>query len=602
VRHLSARARDERGFTMVTVMGVAFCVTLLSIAALSAAQGDLRPGGHDRARKVAYAAAEAGVQNYLFHLGQDPNYWAKCTTGAQPHAVNDAWNGTSPAVDPRRWTTLSGGSARYTIELQPANGSSACSTSNPDSSMIDASSGTFKIRSTGQDLATRTKRSIVATFKRRSFLDYLYFTDKETRAPGLYGMNVPSRLTRDKGASGLDLIGWARAKCDRYWGTDPSLGNRGGQAYDGQFQKSDGTWEDISTAGPLTCNEQEFKAGDVIAGPVHTNDQMLIDCASPAPQFGDSIDDAIEVSSLGQLPASPPDPNAGWRGCGEPYVNFSTTSPARPAGTWKARAAPLTLPLTNSALRRDTAAAYRFKGTTKIAMHGTTMTVTGRREDGVMLTNAPLQIPPDGVVYVSTDNAPTAPTLPCPPEYNAVDSGAPAAACGNLELQGDYAANVTFGAENDIVVKANVTRTTSGSQFLLGLIAANYVRVDHPVTGCSPASPVTCNYRTGCTNAAGSPTNVAIDAAILSLTRSFIVDNWFCGAGLGTLKVHGAIAQMFRGPVSRDNTGVAGGGTSGYAKDYSYDSSLKYRAPPKFLDPVQAQWRVQTFSEQVPAR
>ncbi|MEY2442364.1 MAG: hypothetical protein QOJ46_1790, partial [bacterium] len=459
-------------------------------------------------------------------------------------------------------------------------------------------SGTFKIRSTGQDLATHTKRSIVATFKRKSFLDYLYFTDKETRAPGLYGMNVPSRVTRDKGGSGLDLIGWARARCDRYWGTDPSLGNRGGQAYDGQFQKSDGTWEDISTAGPLTCNEQEFKAGDVIAGPVHTNDQMLIDCASPSPQFGDSIDDAVEVSSLGQLPASPPDPNAGWRGCTEPYVNFSTTSPARPAGTWKARAAPLTLPLTNSALRRDTAAAYRFKGTTKIAMHGTTMTVTGLREDGVMLTNATVAIPADGVVYVSTNN--TAPSA-CS-EYNAVDSGALATACGNLELQGDYAVNVTFGAENDIVVKANVTRTSSGSQFLLGLIAANYVRVDHPVTGCSPASPVTCNYRTGCTNAAGSPTNVAIDAAILSLTRSFVVDNWFCGAGLGTLKVHGAIAQMFRGPVSRDNTGVAGGGTSGYAKDYSYDSSLKYRAPPKFLDPVQAQWRVQTFSEQVPAR
>src|SRR3978361_630335 len=126
------------------------------------------------------------------------------------------------------------------------------------------------------------------------------------------------------------------------------------------------------------------------------------------------------------------------------------------------------------------------------------------------------------------------------------------------------------------------------------MIATNYVRVDHPVTGCSPASPVTCNFRTGCTNAAGTPTNVAVDAAILSLTRSFIVDNWFCGAALGTLRVNGAIAQMFRGPVSRDSVGGEGAGTSGYVKDYTYDSRLKYRSPPHFLDPVQAQWRVQT--------
>ncbi len=601
MRELTARARDERGFTMVTVMSVVFCVTLLSIAALSAAQGDLRPGSHDRARKVAYAAAEAGVQNYLFHLAQDPNYWAKCTTGALPHAVNDAWNGTAPAADPRRWTTLSGAGARYAIELQPANGSAVCSTTSPDASMIDAGSGTFKIRSTGQDVATHTKRSIVATFKRRSFLDYLYFTDKETRAPGLYGFNVPSRATRDKAGSALDLIGWARSKCDRYWGNDPNLGSRGAQSYDGQFQRASGVWEDIAGA-PLLCNEPEFKAGDVVAGPLHTNDELLIDCGSPAPKLGDSIDDAIETSSLGQTGGAS-DPNGGWRtkpaGCSAPYVNFSGSS--LPAGTWKARAAPLTLPLTNTSLKRDTATAYRFKRTTRITMNGTTMTVTGMRENGTVLTGATMAIPADGLVYVATDGS-------CP-EYNAVDSAGGPATCGNLELQGDYATNVTFTAENDIVVKDDVKRTTSGSPFLLGLIATNYVRVDHPVTGCELTSPVTCSWRDhadhvtpGCRNAGPAPNDIGIDGAILSLTRSFMVDNWFCGGSLGTLRVHGAIAQMYRGPISRENSDTVAPGVSGYIKDYTYDTNLKYRSPPKFLDPVQAQWRVQTFSEQVPAR
>ena len=474
----------------------------------------------------------------------------------------------------------------------PANGSTACSTADPDTTMIDAASGTFKIRATGQDVLTQTKRSLVVTFKRKSFLDYLYFTDKETRSPGLYGMDINSRTTRENAGAGRDLITWARQQCDRYYGNDPTLGNRGGQFFDGEYQDATtGAWSNLD----LTCNEPEFKAGDVIAGPVHTNDEFLIDCASPSPKLGDSIDDVVETSSLGRIATTPADPNAGWRGCSAPtsYVNFATTSPARTAGTWKAHAAPLTLPLTNSALKHDTAAAYRFKGTTRIMLNGTTMRVTGTREDGTVLSASDVAIPADGVVYVANDGS-------CP-DYTAVDSAAAPATCGNLELQGSYAANVTFTAENDILVKDDVTRTSSGSPFLLGLIAANYVRVDHPVTGCNPASPVTCNFRTGCTNAPGTPTDVAIEAAILSLTRSFIVDNWFCGAALGTLRVHGAIAQMFRGPVSRDNTGPTAG-TSGYTKDYSYDTRLKYRSPPKFLDPVQAQWRIQTFSEQAPAR
>jgi len=157
-------------------------------------------------------------------------------------------------------------------------------------------------------------------------------------------------------------------------------------------------------------------------------------------------------------------------------------------------------------------------------------------------------------------------------------------------------------------VKDDVTRSSSGSPFLLGLIAANYVRVYHPVTDCASTSPVTCSYRRtsgdarpACIDAPATPRNVDVEAAVLSLTQSFFVDNWFCGASLGTLRVYGAIAQKYRGPVSRDNTGVAGG-HSGFDKAYAYDSKLKYRSPPHFLDPVNAQWRVQTFSEQVPAR
>jgi hypothetical protein len=119
---------------------------------------------------------------------------------------------------------------------------------------------------------------------------------------------------------------------------------------------------------------------------------------------------------------------------------------------------------------------------------------------------------------------------------------------------------------------------------MLGLIPNNFVRVYHPVTNRSGLS---------CTNSASTPMNISIDAAILTLAHSFIVDNYYCGSLLGTLTVNGAIAQNFRGPV-----GTSGG--TGYLKSYNFDDRLRYTNPPHFLAPLEAPWDVMRFNEQVP--
>ena len=49
--------------------------------------------------------------------------------------------------------------------------------------------------------------------------------------------------------------------------------------------------------------------------------------------------------------------------------------------------------------------------------------------------------------------------------------------------------------------------------------------------------------------APGRSKTSTIDAAILAINHSFIVDNYNCGARLGTLNVIGAIAQKYRGAV-----------------------------------------------------
>ena len=88
-----------------------------------------------------------------------------------------------------------------------------------------------------------------------------------------------------------------------------------------------------------------------------------------------------------------------------------------------------------------------------------------------------------------------------------------------------------------------------------------------------------------------------IDAAILSNQHSFIVDNWGYAPAAGDLTVHGAIAQIFRGPVG---TGSGATISTGYVKDYWYDDRLKYASPPYFVDPVNNSWTAARQTELIP--
>ena len=63
-------------------------------------------------------------------------------------------------------------------------GYNKCVTDRQAGSVIDVASGTFKMRFTGRPSRPRTRgRSIVATFRRNGFLNFVYFTDYENRDP-----------------------------------------------------------------------------------------------------------------------------------------------------------------------------------------------------------------------------------------------------------------------------------------------------------------------------------------------------------------------------------------------------------------------------------
>ena len=193
-------------------------------------------------------------------------------------------------------------------------------------------------------------------------------------------------------------------------------------------------------------------------------------------------------------------------------------------GTLIHPAGELGMPPSNQELRNIALPAYRFTGKTKINLTGTNMVVTNANLVGGQQT---MNLPSNGVIYV--DN------ISCTSSYDRTADYTESSNCGNAYVHGSYGGNLTIGAANDIIIDEDLTRASS--ELLLGLVANNFVRVYHP---CS-----------GGTNGVGSISDITIQAAILALQHSFLVDNWGCGASLGRLNVEGAIAQYYRGPSAR---------------------------------------------------
>jgi hypothetical protein len=311
------------------------------------------------------------------------------------------------------------------------------------------------------------------------------------------------------------------------------------------------------------CVEIQFADADAILGPMHTNDNVLV-CGHP--QFGRNSADRVELNGPTPYEAA----------CSGASPDYQGTR-IYPAGQ-------LEMPPSNSAL--ETLASnqcvagpdcWLFNGRTEIQLNGSTLLVKNAQKfpDNQFHT---MNLPPNGVVYVKSTGG------SCSGYVRDQTYTNEQVACGNAWVKGQYGGDLTIAAGNDIIINGDIERVSDS--LLLGLVANNFVRVYHPVNWFSGD----CGN-----NATGALTDPVIQAAILSLKHSFIVDNWACGDRLGNLTVDGAIAQYYRGPV-----GTSGG--TGYLKNYKYNDRLRYREPPYFLDPVQSAWRIARQTEVLPAR
>ena len=408
------------------------------------------------------------------------------------------------------------------------------------------------------------------------------------------------------------------------------------------------------------CGAVFYGPNDVVNGPVFSNDSIYV---SGAPNFGTSANKASVKTQ---------DPrclfvNGSNSTCSTDVGIYNTLTSAYAQPHQTPPSDDSSLKLVANQVAPDNGCVYY--GPTIITLTGSatpgTMTVTS--PDTVTASaGCPLngngKLPPNGVIYV--DNAVATSANPdsriqagANPFDDTAHSGQYAQTCaddgngmpcyfgwtgsatqdseGDAFVSGSLAASatgsgvLTIGTSNDIIIDGSLTyldcsghwvgtaqqsacnyRTdqTYPNNDVLGLIANQYIEVNHPVYPSD--SPWWCYFYGNCYQqgdplpncgagqVAAAPlcnpvdpsgNSLTVDAAVLGLTQSFGVDNYRSGSGLGRLYLYGSIQQEARGAV-----GTFSGSNllSGYSKFYTWDPRLELVAPPSYLNPGTASYNL----------
>lgn len=627
-----SRARAQEGVTMVIAMGVMLVTSLLLTASFLAARGDIHLSHTDTSQKEAYYASLAGIQEFEYELQVNPDYWQTC---GKP--TNELPQETSSS---------------YKVRILPAKGQTECSTANPLETAIEstgAAANTFRVESTGYaGKSPQEQHKIVATFKVKGFLNFIYYTNHEDEDPSLY--SAPSGCKEET-------------------------------TYYPETEKD-------------KCQMIVFANGDEINGPMHTND-------APCVEGG---------ATFGRKEHTPADTVEFYRGlnseCGGPGTYYTPTSSYIKGESLEPPKSDTSLE-TYANAEKDI-----FSGVTRLELNGSTNKITvynaalsGGKGEIEWPSNGLLWVKQAaGSCGYTYKTAKSDGEEEAKGETNCADVYVKGSYSKSLTI--GSAENVIINGE--ILAPTNTKGEPTGTA-TLGLIANSFVRIYHPVketyegsepelegaryenvVKVEPKSPkvgkelqvevkesgseytvvvhdgaaeeklgpftkaeqiinhfssyVTfqdgtkylqgkaeklkassaqwlddeCNqngkrqtekfsstaHECEYTNTSeecdapslnkaedtvhgwGSMENPYIYAAILSTTHSFVVDNYNCGQKqLGYLHVYGAIAQNYRGIVGTV-------GSTGYTKDYKYDSRLAVDEPPYFLSPLNAGWKV----------
>jgi Tfp pilus assembly protein PilE len=535
LRRRLAATRSEEGFAMIIALVVLVVAGLMAAVALSAETEDNKLTHTYIVQQEAYAAAQAGIQEFKYELGSNNNYWATCPKTSKPLTVPGTTNETYT----------------YRFLHSEKHTQKECE-EKKQAAMIETSgsaNGTFRVEATGsvpgecgekvlteKGFTENAKgkvctRSIVTTFTHPGFINYVFVSNYEILDPV-----ATSPEPKD---------------CEEYYK----------ERKEKSAQKKWGG----------DCQEITWAATDKVKGPFHTNDGALV--ATGATFGREGHNDSIEM-------------NQGHYE-GTPKINGSGYTES--AGT-------LLPPETDAELLESAESGYKLKGRVELQLEeGSPNKIKVTKWTAGKAETETKNFPANGVVYVE-DGSKGCPIkyTPFGPKYTGDSECGNAYIKGTYnESLTIGAANDVIVIGNTTTTGGGSGGEPTGTA-TLGLIATNFVRVYHPVKETSCGS--TCeNTSSNCNEEnmtkaetealskelfGATPESLIVDAAILSTKHSWIVDNYLCGNSLGTLTVWGSIAQFWRGPVGT-------GGTHGFSsKNYNYDERLATNQPPSFLSPT----------------
>lgn len=586
----AVRRRDDDGFALVTVLGTMAVLTVILLATLTYALQNMAPSRKDQDNKAALAAAQAGIEDYLTRLNADNNYWQNPDTTNSAFSTGLALAGTGGTRGAFTYTQM-----------------------NSVQQVTDT--GLLRLKVNGR--SGSAQRTLVANLQPVSFLKYVYFTDVEAADPTLYSGRPPAPPQEQWPVTVGGLDGYTQGQTQFTYRADPAQvealcarrwyeGRGSNLTYTASaaspyfvYNLKNGNKNTVTDGSAVTlgaagagfkngCKNINWAVGDVVDGPLHTNDALEI---NGTPLFKNT---ATETSWSATATPAPSALDHLWWGTGAPDA----------AGNQPVSAPLVELPDSNQKLS-DSALKYGcvYAGVTRITFTGTSMKVLSpsttttksgcfnAAQRGQTQTISP--IPP--AIYVApTTTGCTYGAIGYPVAGESTLGATPDHACANgtAYVSGNLQGRTTLGADKDIIITGDLTYASDLASTpqvdgtdVLGLVANNDVWVYHPVDGSGnnllPAASEVHN----------------IQAAVLSLQHSFLVQSWDWGApltgGNGKLNVTGSISQKFRGAVGTSSSGVQ---NHGYVKNYVYDPRLVTIPPPYFLQPKQAPWLVSKTS------
>lgn len=318
-----------------------------------------------------------------------------------------------------------------------------------------------------------------------------------------------------------------------------------------------------------------WATGDVVNGPLHTNDQLRI---KNNPVFKGPVT---------------------YSG-GSPVLDPSSSNPDYQAGE-PTRVSALVFPENNEGLKilAESPDGYYFEGRTSILLDGDQLKVRRKGEDVEVK-----DIPENGVIYVEGG------------DHGKFDMDS-----GNIFISGELNGRLTIASDNDIYItgydptewdtdpfdfeddsdyehytggiRYTDTNIDSNNNNMLGLIAQNDINILHfgwpNSSGSWPEYErkwiIFKDYRDVALE------DIDIYAAVFALDGSFGFEDYDSESPKEYINLTGSLMQNYRGAV-----GIVGG-SHGYSKNYVHDYRMAYDTPPHFLEPDNAGWEIIGWKE-----